>query len=732
MFMHSNVEEFPQAFPLEDISFQTDDDVKFLPEIHVMSVPSATGQVKRVPDILKSIITEQGQIQGTEKSDLSDIGKFDKLGMDTAIVLPDESLLVPLLNTIPPEIDSLNVTMGYPMSGSEVYSLMKSIMAMQLHLRKKGGEWYFYHKQVWEVLSSGLFMALGGEEGKKLSANIKDAAKYYIPVEEFGGFPLASMIFRPVVEDAQSPDASQIRRVEEYQLAILAEVGRLLSGIESMAMEVQFAKRYYQAVNQLKSIDLAILPATYGRLLQRLVGSITVPFCGEPLKGLQVMGPLEMRALDFTNIIVLSCNEGVFPRKSVSSSFIPPELRKGFGLPTYENQDAVWAYYFYRMIQRPSRVWLLYDSRTEGVKSGEESRYIKQLEFQYKYSHLDRDTVSYSMKPAQEEEFIPKTEEDIERIHSLVYSASSLRNYLTCPAKFYYYSVKKLKTLNEVAESLDSAMLGTVFHNTMFALYTGGEALAPDFDMDREHVKEAIPSPLTSISADYIKGLLREEKSIIRPKVRALVESQMNSIEVSGRNLVLEAIINKYVRRTLETDLSLMEENGTDSFRILGLELERYWKFNGHRFIGYIDRMDSFKKGTVRIVDYKTGRAEAKSVNVDSSKAEAMAEALFAPDAKDRPEIALQLFIYDMCTSDMTKGMEVENVVYPVPRLFTSPVLSSAACPEFETAVKEKLTALFEELVDPEVGFRRTSDLEECRKCDFRRICGRKIPKPTF
>ena len=190
---------------------------------------------------------------------------------------------------------------------------------------------------------------------------------------------LLDLIFTPVLENIKEAAPEQIVRFCEYQLTVLNKIGAKLADMSGMALEVNFAKQYYLAVNRLKSIPLSILPVTYMRLLQQLIGGVSVPFKGEPLKGLQIMGPLETRALDFTNLIILSCNEGVFPRRSVSSSFIPPEIRKGFGLPTYENQDAVWAYYFFRMIQRSENVWLIYDSRTEGLKSGEESRYIKQL-----------------------------------------------------------------------------------------------------------------------------------------------------------------------------------------------------------------------------------------------------------------------------------------------------------------------------------------------------------------
>ena len=150
-----------------------------------------------------------------------------------------------------------------------------------------------------------------------------------------------------------------------------------------------------------------------------------MPFEGEPLKGLQIMGPLETRALDFDNLVILSCNEGSFPRRSVASSFIPPELRRGFGLPTYEYQDAVWAYYFYRMIQRARKVWLVFDSRTEGVSSGEESRYIKQLEMLFGV-RMKRMVAKAPISGSDTAAAIEKTEDDVLRLRGARLSASTL------------------------------------------------------------------------------------------------------------------------------------------------------------------------------------------------------------------------------------------------------------------------------------------------------------------
>ena len=725
MFMSSNVVEFPQAFSIDPGKASGGSFVNAGvtepangPKIHVMSVPSSVGQTKQIPSLLAPVAEQK-------KAGLADWS-------DTAIVLPDESLLIPVLNTLPLEIGTVNVTMGYPMSGSDIYSLMNNISALQLHVRKQKDSWAFYHKQVWSIFSSGIIASMMDGPARQRVKEIKTAAKYYIPQSDFAGIELFELIFRPVVTDAKATSAEQIKAFAQYQLDVLSALGAKMTRMSGMELEVHFAKQYYLSVNRLKSQVLSILPMTYTRLLQSLIGGISVPFNGEPLKGLQIMGPLETRALDFKNLIVLSCNEGTFPHRSVSSSFIPPELRKGFGLPTYENQDAVWAYYFFRMIQRAENVWLLYDSRTEGLKSGEESRYIKQLEYQYKYPLMDRSVVGYDLKIPEGEDVIEKTDEDVEIMKKMTFSASSIEKYLSCPAKFYYTYVKRLKVETEVSESLDNSMLGIVFHDTMLALYKGGEALQAEFDMSRENVLANVKKPLEVITKQYIEWLLSQKKEIIGPKIRTLIKRQLNADEIAGRNLVFEEILNKYVVKTLQTDLALMEEYNTDRFRVIGLELERFWDFNGHKFKGYIDRMDSFRDDEVRIVDYKTGKVDEKEVKINDENADGVVDALFSPGtkSKNRPEIAVQLFVYDRFVENDVEDKSVLNVLYPIPRLFSSPelasnILSSGECPDFDDKVTEKLEGLFAEMMDTGTDFRRTKDNDTCKYCDFKKICSR-------
>ena len=677
-FMAENVVEFPQAAVWDREGLN-------VPEINVVSVPSSTGQAKRLPDVLNGI------------------GSRTVAGLtDCAIVLPDETLLSSVLNSIPDEVEDINVTMGLPMTGSILYSMMSDIAAIQLHTVNRKGKWYFYHKQVWDLFANDLFRKASDEKTLEIISKVKSDAAYYISQDVLSGTPLLDAVFRPVIADQKLQSASQIKDFAEYQKQVLTAVISSLTEDVGMNLELEYAKEYYKCVNVLKEIDLEVLPVTYVRLLNQLLSAVSVPFRGEPLKGLQIMGPLETRALDFRNLVILSANEGVFPRRNVSSSFVPPVLRKGFGLPSYEYQDAVWAYYFYRMISRAEKVWMFTDTRTEGLKSGEESRYIKQLEYHFNIP-LNRYVVRFDKMKTAKVEDIVKTLDDVRKIKETVLSATTVQNYLACPAKFYYGTVKELKAEEEVAESLDYGMFGTVYHETMRSLYASDRMTAKDIQ----------------------SWLGREDE--IKSKIKELIIDELNLMEVSGRNLVVTDVILKYVMKTLQRDLELLEKEGVDFFEILGREVKVSGEFKGQKFKGFIDRLDSFHPGQVRVVDYKTGKVLDDDEKINDDNALAIAEDIFAEDIKERPKIALQFFIYDMLVQNhpLARGKQLFNCVYSTARLFKEPPLNVPRNEMFFNAVSERLENTLKEMYSLEVPFRRTNDEKVCEYCDFKMICGR-------
>lgn len=671
-FMKDNLAEFGEAFPLEKVDAD--------PEFEVIQVASSVGQAKLLPEILKDI-------------DLSDPVK-------TAIVLPDEAMLIPVLNSIPESIEDINVTMGYPLSESDIYSLMRDISLMQLHLRERKGEWSFYHRQVISIFSSAVFRSILTEEEAATVDRVKEEGRYYVSESSIQKGELLRLIFRPIVKELSEDSPELIRSITDYQREILSCIGRRLALKEGTEMELDLVKRYYTALNIFRGVDLNILPTTYFRLLEQHLAMVSVPFKGEPLKGLQIMGPLETRALDFDNLIILGANEGIFPRKSVSSSFIPPELRKGFVLPTYEHQDSMWAYYFYRMVQRPRKVWMLCDNRTEGLKTGEESRFIKQLEYHFKKPVIRKIASSPISSGLVDSSGIEKTSEDIESLRKMSLSASSLKNYLDCPAMFYFGKVRHLLKDEEIAESMDDKTLGTVYHAVMQDIYTVDSKV---------------------VTAEYLGGV-KKDKAKLQSLVRRHILENIPSDEVTGRDLVVEDVILKYVEKTLEKDIKYLKDNGF-SFRIIGLEKEIHFELDGFKFKGYIDRIDSPSEGVVRVIDYKTGLVKDEEFNIKEGTEEAVADALFGSDNNNRPKITLQMFLYDEWARKHWKN--VENSIYSPSDLYVNDVRSYPYNDKFSSLVKEGLSKTLAELVDISVPFRRTDNERTCALCDFKMICGR-------
>ena len=662
-FLSQNVAEFPQAFT-------TDPDGLPRPVVNVVACPSSVGQAKILPSVLP------------EKADIR-----------TAIVLPDEGLLVPVLNSIPEQIRDVNVTMGYPMKGSEFEALLNNIEALQLNLREKDGKTLFYHKYVWGIFSNSLVRSSVSEAGAEIIRRIRSEARYFIDSASFAGDSLLECIFRPAKD------------IPAYLKELILKLAHLLKQQEGKEMELDFAMYSYKAVTRLQDLGPDVQPRTWWKLIGQMTGRAAVPFKGEPLKGMQIMGPLETRALDFDNVIILSCNEGLFPRRAVSPSFIPAELRKGFGLPTYEYQDSVWAYYFYRLIQRAGNIWLLYDTRTELSRSGEESRYIRQLQMLY-----DFDIRQYSLKaPIREsvpETAIQKTEEDIAAMYDPCFrlSVSAVQNYLNCPAQFYYSRVKGLKAADEVNESLDAGMLGSVLHETMEELYTGME----------------------TVSRKYLESLLKDEGRV-RGIISRRIKKKLRTDEVQGRNLIFEEIITRYAMQILRTDLGLLKDAGKDGFQVLGLELEKTLKIGNFTFLGYIDRLDSFDAGTVRIVDYKTGKVTEQDIDVTDANAAEVVDKLFGPENKDRPKIALQLYLYGeyLKGDKLVAGKEMQNCIYQTTDIFRQKPKSIPRSPEFCRLAGERLEAVLKEMEDRSVPWKRTEDSKTCEWCDFKTICGR-------
>ena len=568
-YLKPGVDSLPQAFPVE---------YGPLPEISVISTGTTVAESKLIPSFLKEVK-----------------GAVDER---TLVLLPDETQLQSVLTSIPEEgVDVLNVTMGSPLSLSGSFALFSSILRL-FDVRRIG---YFYHRVVWDIFSSTIFQRAHSEFEARIS-EVKDKAQTYIPSKDLDFIP----IFRDL------PDRNSLDDVIGY---LLRTVEFLASRMACDMLEREAMYEIYRVLNYLRTHEIHrrytdLCFDTFRSLLVKLISGVSIPYCGEPLCGLQVMGPLEVRALDFDNVMILSSSEGAFPRKNVADTFIPYSIRKAFGLPTYEEQDAIWAYYFYRLISRAKKVWMVYNSTADGIRSGEPSRYIMQLKYAYR-DHLD---VKFFNNEVISSVSAGYNEYGNDVPYSKPFSASSVQKYLSCPLAFYYRYIRGIGDDDEsVSEDVEANQLGTAVHAAMEELYGG-------FDGE--------------ITKKDIEGL--EPEPVVRRQLAKVLNISDDAFE--GKSFIALEQAGQFVKEILDEDKEYAP------FRILGLEQKIVADFYGYKLTGTIDRID-FKDGKVRIVDYKTGKY--LSADIQPKKDDTVRKAFDKPDSSSWPKISIQLFIYD-------------------------------------------------------------------------------------
>ena len=665
-FIKNYIDRYPSRYHLEA-------EAEGRPQIKVVAASSAVAQAK--------VAAAELAVAGEES---------------TAVVLPDENLLMPLLNSIPENIRHINVTMGYGLHNSATASLMDMMASLQLNRRAAG----FYHKDVTAILNHPFIREVSGDTAAAIKQKVVDGNELYVDQGRFGGDAILEQIFCPVAQTAD---------VYDWQMSALAAIAPSLPEIEK-----EFAHGYYTAVSHLKDLSIPMEMRTYFKFLREITSRLTVDFRGEPLRGLQVMGPLEVRAIDFDTLIILSVNEGVFPAKQQGDSLIPYNVRRGFGLPTVELFDSIAAYHFYRSIYRARRVVLIYDSRTRGMLSGEESRFVKQLRYHYGYPMQDC-SVDLEIKPVEGVvRSVEKTPEVMRQLHDHyflpdaegkfnAFSASSLIAYLKCPLKFYYSQIVGLAEEDEISEDVDAGQFGNTFHHTMEALY----APVMGAEVTREWLK-AVAGDAAKISSTVTRFLNKELK---RP-----LDSPL-----SRRNQITANLVKELVMATLRNDISYAPFTYIRSERKLDKELPV--DIGGERksvhIKGFIDRLDSKGGAALRICDYKTGSVS----EVDNYYDEGKLEKIFSAEKKT----SFQLMVYALLmTLENPSQKEYELAVYDVKKLFDA-VVETKFCPaETIAAFKARLEGILADIFNPGIPFRGVeAGNEACKYCPAKAICGR-------
>ena len=701
-FVSRNRKSFPSSMKLPP-------EEKVKTEIEVIGIPSGIGQAKHVYTLLSDWCKE-AEMSSEE-------------ALRTAVILPDEHLLIPVLNAIPEQIRRINVTMGYPLAGTPVASLIEYILALQKNVRYIDRNPLFYFRDVLPVLNHRYILSTSPEIISSLVKEITENNKIYISHTELGKTPLLEILFTPV---------TGVEAFSDYLIKVLEELNKVMSALSDEEeedapqrtndLEQEFIFHYFTTVNRMKEVmkdaRIEMKIDTFFRLLKRVTDTITIPFHGEPLSGLQIMGVLETRALDFDRLIILSMNEGIFPQRKAANSFIPYNLRRGFGLPTYEHQDSVWAYHFYRLIERASHVSLLYDTRSNGLQTGEVSRFVHQLHYHYEVPMRDK-LVVYNVSSSKTPPLaVPKREDIMRRLDayrkggSKAISASAINTYLDCPLKFYFSVVEGIREEEEVSETIESDVFGSILTKVREEFYK--------------------PFQGKMVTVDLLKAI-RKDTALLTGAIARAFASEFFKTEVvrslTGQNYLIGEMIRKYVEKILERDGKLTP--------FVYIESER--KINGlislsdHseiRLKGFIDRVDEVRDA-IRIIDYKSGSGTTTFSSIES---------LFNKEEKDRAKAVMQVFMYCWMYAHFTenKGKTIQPGIYYVRSLFSDPFDPSVYhriergksekvedFSGYAQAFEEGLRGCLDEIFNPEIPFTQTPTGKACSYCPFKGICGK-------
>jgi CRISPR/Cas system-associated exonuclease Cas4 (RecB family) len=682
-------------------------------------LPDANGFEKRKDIRLTAVSSNYGQAQEIPRFMQQIKPEFKHEFDNTAVVLADESLLFPALGAIPEEFGKVNVTMGYPVKNSVVYGFLLLLINL-LKNRKLNGEQktVVYHRFVTDVLNHQLLSNTEPEKTKAFLSKIKEENQIVIPLEIIDFSDLHKLIF------------TLPEKVEDYSSWFLEILGRFYGMIKEADPGNQLLPELiysiYLALEKLKTVILnvqdeqarEISEAVFFRLFHQYLGQVSVSFEGEPLSGMQVMGILETRCLDFENLIILGLNENKWPRKFTAPSFIPFNIRKGFGLPGIDEQDAMYAYYFYRLIQRAKTVSATYSTLKEGIGTGELSRYGYQLRYDSNQKpqmvNLDFQFSNDPAAPIVVEGSPEKLSVLLERNSAeRPLSPTAINTYLQCSLRFYFRYILQLPEPDEMKDEIDSPVFGNIFHETVENLY-----------------KPFVGKVVTKLDLEKIqKDKIRVENEIRKAIGRNYFKQRdpdAKTVKLEGKTILIYENTKTFVKRLLDIDMQqaplelvALEGNYKTMFNI-NLKNEITPVSVG----GKIDRID-IVNGQVRVIDYKTG-------NVTSFSFKALDE-LFEHDLEKPKKEILQALIYSLVYKD-EKDIEdeIQPAIYSLRKLFGekfAPEIKYNSKPivfqELEQEFRDKMHDLVAEIYSSTATYSQTPHEKVCQNCPYNKICQR-------
>ncbi len=669
----------------------------------ITDTPSDTAQAKMLPRIIR----EAG------------IAQTDDL-TDTAVILADEKLLMPVLTSLPAEIGDVNVTMGHPFRFTPLYSFIKQLFILSRTARRSGMRVSFRTDDVLSLLRHQYYKLLShGEEEAVISEMIKGNMIRIDSDFLSGRLPVRDLFMIPA-EGAQFP---------AYLTGVLEmlESGTFDAPVSKREMSID---REYIRLASAETVKLGNLISEYFlelntdtciRLIDRVFKRLIVPFSGEPLKGIQVMGVLETRALEFRNIIFLSLNEGIFPHQSYDNTFIPYNIRRAFGLPTINEHESIYSYHFFRLLRKPEHGWFLYNSTAQGLNSGEMSRYLIQMKYEPSYNPEFRTmhiTVGRSrIMPeslAREERHTRLLGERYAIIEGRdkYLSPSAVNTWLNCRMKFYYRYVCGIPEEEKLDKDIDQRRFGNILHDVMKELYE------PLLESDR--VSERIK--LIMADREHIQKSVREAAS------REMKWSEETILE--GKGVIILDVLERYVKDVLRFD----SETGNLVLKHLEnrharpLTLKRGSGAIGIKLGGVIDRIDTVD-GNMRVVDYKTGAPKNETASVDD---------LFNEDKEKRNDALLQTLLYCSVLSESYPETVISPAIYWVQQIssedfnpssnlagFSGMIPDLAAWDDVMKRFDEGLYATLDRIFSDDEPFTMTAFDRRCSYCPYKRLCRR-------
>ncbi|TEB42608.1 PD-(D/E)XK nuclease family protein [Flavobacterium circumlabens] len=564
------------------------DDFSQSKNIQVIGTPKTIGQAKLAGSIIEKIVAE------------NPLTSLDKV----AIVLGEENLLMPVLYALPSSVGALNITMGYSSKNNPSQILIAKLFKMHTNaLSRKGESYVFYYKDVLDILTHPLVEPYAGagnlvkiiKENNytfithnrlfELNSNVSDLFKLLFQKWENGSVAVLENIstLLLVIKENFSNDNEEEKIAKAFVFAIFKVINKLIN--------------YYSKHKHIDNID------TLYAIYKQVIDVAEVSFEGEPLKGLQIMGVLESRVLDFDTIIVTSMNEGKFPAGKSQNSFIPYDVKRELDLPTFKEKDAIYTYHFYHLLQRAKNIYLIYNTENDGLDAGERSRFITQLEVEKQVKHNLTFDIYNPVLPttAYQPMVIPKSEAVMERLKEIAvtgFSPSALTSYIRNPIEFYFQKILRIREVEEVEENIALNTLGTIIHETLKALY--------DPFVDK------------FISESDIKNCFKLlDDEVLRQFKLVYKEGEIKK----GRNLLAFEVAKRNVSNFLKMELESIV-NG-DAIKIIALEktFERHFNHPDLPFPvlikGNVDRIE-MRNGKVRIIDYKTGKVEKTNVVLKS------------------------------------------------------------------------------------------------------------------